>query len=87
MEYPIEIENLVKDYRGGFRAVDSLTLKVPHKSFLGFLGPNGAGKTTLFRMVTGQEKPDSGTFRIGETVQLAYVDQSRNVLAPACSQY
>src|SRR5665647_986299 len=61
MEYPIEIENLVKDYRGGFRAVDSLTLKVPHKSFLGFLGPNGAGKTTTIKVLTNMLVETSGT--------------------------
>jgi ATPase subunit of ABC transporter with duplicated ATPase domains len=49
---------------------------------VGIIGPNGAGKTTLFRMITGQEKPDSGAIRIGETVKLAYVDQSRDVLNP-----
>jgi ATPase subunit of ABC transporter with duplicated ATPase domains len=46
------------------------------------IGPNGAGKTTLFRMITGEEKPDSGTLRVGETVRLAYVDQSRDALRP-----
>jgi ABC-2 type transport system ATP-binding protein len=61
MEYPIEIENLVKDYRGGFRAVDSLTLKVPHKAFLGFLGPNGAGKTTTIKVLTNMLVATSGT--------------------------
>ncbi len=61
MEYPIEIENLVKDYGGGFRAVDSLTLKVPHKSFLGFLGPNGAGKTTTIKVLTNMLVATSGT--------------------------
>ena len=60
MEYPIEIENLVKDYRGGFRAVDSLTLKVPHKAFLGFLGPNGAGKTTTIKVLTNMLVATSG---------------------------
>ena len=49
---------------------------------IGLVGPNGAGKTTLFRMITGQEKPDGGTLRLGETVQLGYVDQSRDALAP-----
>jgi ABC-2 type transport system ATP-binding protein len=60
MEYPIEIENLVKDYRGGFRAVDSLTLKVPHRAFLGFLGPNGAGKTTTIKVLTNMLVATSG---------------------------
>src|ERR687890_2130192 len=49
---------------------------------VGLVGPNGAGKTTLFRMITGQEKPDEGSLRIGETVALGYVDQSRDALAP-----
>ncbi len=57
-------------------------LKEMEGGIIGIIGPNGAGKTTLFRMITGQEKPDSGTFRIGETVKLAYVDQSRNDLDP-----
>jgi ABC-2 type transport system ATP-binding protein len=60
MENPIEIENLVKDYHGGFRAVDSLTLKVPHKAFLGFLGPNGAGKTTSIKVLTNMLTATSG---------------------------
>jgi ATPase subunit of ABC transporter with duplicated ATPase domains len=58
-----------------------MAFKLPPGGIIGVIGPNGAGKTTLFRMITGQEKPDSGTIRIGETVSLAYVDQSRT-LAP-----
>ena len=61
MEYPIELESLVKDYHGGFRAVDALTLKVPHKAFLGFLGPNGAGKTTTIKVLTNMLAVTSGT--------------------------
>ena len=60
MDYPIELEELVKDYRGGFRAVDSLTLKVPKHSFLGFLGPNGAGKTTTIKVLTSMLVATSG---------------------------
>ena len=56
--------------------MDGVTFSLPPGGIVGIIGPNGAGKTTLFRMITGQEKPDSGTFRIGETVKLAYVDQS-----------
>ena len=56
------------------------TFKLPRGGIVGVIGPNGAGKTTLFRMITGQEKPDGGTLRIGETVKLAYVDQSRDAL-------
>lgn len=62
--------------------MEDLTFSLPPGGIVGVIGPNGAGKTTLFRMITGQEKPDSGTFRIGETVKLAYVDQSRNDLNP-----
>jgi sulfate-transporting ATPase len=57
-------------------------LRCPPGGIVGIIGPNGAGKTTLFRMITGQERPDSGTFRTGETVKLAYVDQSRDDLDP-----
>ena len=60
MEYPIELEELVKDYRGGFRAVDALTLKVPKHAFLGFLGPNGAGKTTTIKVLTNMLVATSG---------------------------
>jgi ATPase subunit of ABC transporter with duplicated ATPase domains len=59
-----------------------MTFRLPRGGIVGIIGPNGAGKTTLFRMITGQEKADSGTFRIGDTVQLAYVDQSRDALNP-----
>jgi len=59
-----------------------MSFKLPRGGIVGIIGPNGAGKTTLFRMITGSEQPDSGTIRIGETVQLAYVDQSRDTLNP-----
>jgi len=62
--------------------MENMTFALPPGGIVGVIGPNGAGKTTLFRMITGQEKPDSGTFRIGETVKLAYVDQSRASLDP-----
>lgn len=58
---------------------EHLTFKLPPGGIVGIIGPNGVGKTTLFKMITGQEKPDSGTFKIGETVKLAYVDQSREM--------
>jgi ATPase subunit of ABC transporter with duplicated ATPase domains len=61
------------------------TFSVPAGATVGIIGPNGAGKTTLFRLITGQEKPDAGTLRVGETVQLAYVDQLRESLDPAKS--
>jgi ATP-binding cassette ChvD family protein len=63
--------------------MDNLTFSLPAGGIVGVIGPNGAGKTTLFRMITGQDTPDAGTFRLGETVKLAYVDQSRDVLDPA----
>jgi sulfate-transporting ATPase len=62
--------------------MEGLTFSLPPGATVGIVGPNGAGKTTLFRMITGQEQPDSGIIRIGETVKLAYVDQSRDVLNP-----
>ncbi len=58
---------------------DNLNFKLPPGGIVGIIGPNGAGKTTLFKMITGQEKPDAGTFKVGETVKLAYVDQSREM--------
>ncbi len=63
--------------------MDGLSFSLPPGGIVGVIGPNGAGKTTLFRMITGQEAPDEGTFRTGETVKLAYVDQSRDALDPA----
>jgi ATPase subunit of ABC transporter with duplicated ATPase domains len=60
-----------------------LSFRLPPGGIIGIIGPNGAGKTTLFRMVTGQEEPDRGSLRLGETVKLGYVDQSRDTLAPA----
>ena len=65
--------------------VENVTFALPPGGIVGVIGPNGAGKTTLFRMITGQEKPDSGTIRTGDTVRLAYVDQSRDSLDPAKS--
>ncbi len=77
----IEAEGVSKGY-GDRLLVDKMSFALPPGGIVGVIGPNGAGKTTLFRMITGQEKPDSGTIRIGETVKLAYVDQSRDVLDP-----
>jgi ATPase subunit of ABC transporter with duplicated ATPase domains len=62
--------------------MDGLDFTLPKGGIVGVIGPNGAGKTTLFRMIVGQEKPDAGTLKLGETVQLAYVDQSRETLNP-----
>src|ERR1700756_1988650 len=75
----IEAEGLRKGY-GNNLLIDDLSFKLPPGGIVGVIGPNGAGKTTLFRMITGQEKPDSGAIRIGETVHLGYVDQSRDAL-------
>jgi len=75
----IEAEGVSKAY-GERLLVEGLTFKLPPGGIVGVIGPNGAGKTTLFRMITGQERPDAGEFRVGETVKLAYVDQSRDVL-------
>jgi len=76
----IEATNLRKGY-GDRLLIDDLSFKLPPGGIVGVIGPNGAGKTTLFRMLTGQDKPDSGALRIGETVQLACVDQSRDALS------
>jgi ATP-binding cassette ChvD family protein len=75
----IEAENLRKGY-GNRLLIEDLNFRLPPGGIVGVIGPNGAGKTTLFRIITGQEKPDSGRFRLGETVRLGYVDQSRDAL-------
>ncbi|MBA4423336.1 MAG: energy-dependent translational throttle protein EttA, partial [Syntrophus sp. (in: bacteria)] len=77
----IEAEGVSKAY-GDRLLIDKMSFALPPGGIVGVIGPNGAGKTTLFRMITGQEKPDSGTIRIAESVKLAYVDQSRDVLDP-----
>ena len=75
----IECDQLKKGY-GDRLLIDDLTFRLPRSGIVGVIGPNGAGKTTLFRMLVGQDKPDAGTLRIGETVKIAYVDQSRSSL-------
>jgi len=75
----IDFDGLSKAY-GDKLLIDNLSFKLPPGGIVGVIGPNGAGKTTLFRMITGQEKPDNGTITIGESVQLGYVDQSRDAL-------
>jgi ATP-binding cassette ChvD family protein len=75
----IDFEHLRKGY-GDNLLIDDLTFKLPPGSIVGVIGPNGAGKTTLFRMITGQDKPDAGSIKIGESVRLGYVDQSRDSL-------
>ncbi|MCV0350660.1 MAG: energy-dependent translational throttle protein EttA [Nitratireductor sp.] len=77
----IEAEGLSKGY-GDRLLIDGLDFKLPPGGIVGVIGANGAGKTTLFRMITGQEKPDGGEIRVGETVKLGYVDQSRDSLDP-----
>jgi ATP-binding cassette ChvD family protein len=76
----IEFDHVSKGY-GENLLIDDLTLSIPPGAIVGVIGPNGAGKTTLVRMISGQEQPDAGTVRLGETVRLAYVDQSRETLA------
>ena len=75
----VDVEALSKGY-GDRLLIDKLTFKLPPGGIVGVIGANGAGKTTFFRMITGQEKPDSGAIKIGESVQLGYVDQSRDAL-------
>jgi ATP-binding cassette ChvD family protein len=75
----IDFDHLSKGF-GDNLLIDDLTFKLPPGGIIGVIGPNGAGKTTLFRMITGQEKPDKGTIKIGESVRLGYVDQSRDSL-------
>jgi ATPase subunit of ABC transporter with duplicated ATPase domains len=77
----IEVEGL-KKAMGDKLLVEDLNFSLPPGGIVGVIGPNGAGKTTLFRMLTGQEKPDAGTIEYGETVDLSYVDQSRDALDP-----
>jgi ATP-binding cassette ChvD family protein len=75
----VEVEGLSKGF-GDRLLIDNLSFKLPPGGIVGVIGPNGAGKTTLFRMITGQDKPDKGTIRLGDTVMLSYVDQSRDHL-------
>src|SRR5206468_10744559 len=77
----VEADGLRKGF-GDKLLIEDLSFSLPRGGIVGVIGPNGAGKTTLFRMITGQEQPDDGTLRIGETVQMAYVDQSRDALDP-----
>jgi ATPase subunit of ABC transporter with duplicated ATPase domains len=77
----IEADNVGKGF-GDRLLFEGMNFKLPRGGIVGIIGPNGAGKTTLFKMITGTEKPDSGTIRVGDTVQVAYVDQSRDTLNP-----
>ena len=80
-EVVVDAEGVRKAY-GDQMLIDDLSFKLPRGGIVGVIGPNGAGKTTLLRMITGQEQPDAGTLRLGDTVELAYVDQSRDALHP-----
>ena len=82
----VEATDLVKGY-GDRLLIDALSFALPPGGIVGVIGPNGAGKTTLFRMITAQETPDDGTLRVGPTVELAYVDQSRDTLDPSSTVY
>ena len=77
----IEAKNVTKAF-GDKVLLDNVSFSLPPGGIVGIIGPNGAGKTTLFKMITGEEKPDSGEFRVGDTVQLSYSDQSRSTLTP-----
>jgi ATP-binding cassette ChvD family protein len=82
----IEAEGIAKGFSDRL-LIEDLSFSLPRAGIVGVIGPNGAGKTTLFRMITGQEEPDSGSMRIGPTVNLAYVDQSRDTLDPESTVY
>ena len=82
----IVAENVTKSF-GDRVLVENMSFNLPAGGIIGVIGPNGAGKTTLFKMITGQEKPDSGTITIGETVKLAYVEQTREKVDPKKSIY
>jgi energy-dependent translational throttle protein EttA len=82
----VEADHLRKGY-GDRLLIEDLTFSLPPAGIVGIIGPNGAGKTTLFRMITGAEKPDGGELRVGSTVELAYVDQSRDALDPSKTVY
>ena len=82
----IRVDNLRKGF-GDRLLIEDLTFALPPAGIVGIIGPNGAGKTTLFRMLTGQEAPDSGTITVGDTVELSYVDQNRDTLDPNRTVY
>ena len=82
----IEADNVSKAM-GDKVLMENMNFMIPSGAIVGIIGPNGAGKTTLFKMITGQEKPDSGTLKVGETVKLAYVDQNRDSLEPDKTVY
>ena len=85
-EVVVQAEGVTKSYDDRM-LIENLSFRLPAGGIVGVIGPNGAGKTTLFRMITGQDKPDAGTLRIGDTVELGYVDQSRDSLSDTNSVY
>ena len=85
-EVVVHAEGVTKSYDDRM-LIENLSFRLPAGGIVGVIGPNGAGKTTLFRMITGQDKPDTGTLRIGDTVELGYVDQSRDSLSDTNSVY
>ena len=86
MDDLLSVKNLGISF-GGLRAVNEFSINIKKEQLYGLIGPNGAGKTTLFRLIMGQEKPDNGTFDVGETVKIAYVDQTHHDLLPEKSVY
>src|SRR5205814_2241601 len=82
----VEADHLTKGF-GDRLLIEDLSFSLPRGGIVGVIGPNGAGKTTLFRMITGADKPDDGELRVGSTVQLGYVDQSRETLDAARTAY
>ena len=82
----IEVQNLRKGF-GERLLIEDLSFSLPKAGIVGIIGPNGAGKTTLFKMLTGQEPVDQGSITIGDTVELAYVDQSRDALDPGATVF
>ena len=82
----VDAKNISKSF-GDLLLIDNLTFRLPAGGIVGVIGPNGAGKTTLFRMITGEEQPDSGELRVGPTVELGYVDQNRDALDPEKTVY
>ncbi|MFN7628358.1 MAG: energy-dependent translational throttle protein EttA, partial [Pirellula sp.] len=85
-EVVVDAKNIQKSF-GDKMLIDDLTFRLPAGGIVGVIGPNGAGKTTLFRMMIGSDKPDSGTIRVGDTVELGYVDQSRDSLTATNTVY
>jgi ATPase subunit of ABC transporter with duplicated ATPase domains len=77
----VEVDKLTKGF-GDKMLIEDLSFTLPRNGIVGIIGPNGAGKTTLFKMITGQEQPDSGTIKVGETVKISYVDQNRANIEP-----